>query len=164
MYQIYYKKGNEMIIGHLVPLNNKKEGREYKEWLQLIIEPPFMGRLSATMIMNENKKPNSNEPDFVFYENITKRGDKEKFNGKTFRSRIIGGAWKTISKDGKTEYLKASIDTPLVKDGKFSFSMFLSKPNANETSEDIFWLYDAVWNSYNPNKNNTSNYDSWEHQ
>ena len=148
-----------MTVGHIVFMNNKKEGSEYKEWLQLYIEPPFMGRISATMVENKNKKPNSKEPDFVFYENITKRGDREKFGGKAFRSRIIGQAWRSITKDRTVEFLTASIDTPLVQYGKFKFSLFEAKANVNETIDDVFWLYDAVWNPYNPNANN-NNYNN----
>lgn len=39
------------------------------------------------LVENRSKK-NVNEPDFHLYENITK-GDKEKFNGKTFKPRTI---------------------------------------------------------------------------
>ena len=91
------------------------------------------------------------------YENITKRGDKEKFNNKTFKPRSIGGIWRRTSKDGKTNFLAGSIDTPMVYGGKFNFSLFETKVPDNGKAEDYFWTYDAVWNPFKPNNNNNSN-------
>lgn len=145
-----------MTIGHIVQMTNKEEGENFKEWQQLIIEPPFMGRISATLFENKHKK-NVNEPDFILYENITKRGDKEKFNNKTFKPRSIGGIWRRTSKDGKTNFLAGSIDTPMVYGGKFNFSLFETKVPDNGKAEDYFWTYDAVWNPFKPNNNNNSN-------
>lgn len=145
-----------MTIGHIVQMTNKEEGENFKEWQQLIIEPPFMGRISATLFENKHKK-NVNEPDFILYENITKRGDKEKFNNKTFKPRSIGGIWRRTSKDGKTNFLAGSIDTPIVYGGKFNFSLFETKVPDNGKAEDYFWTYDAVWNPFKPNNNNNSN-------
>ncbi len=143
-----------MNIGHVVTITNKQEGADFKEWQQLIIEPPFMGRISATLVENRSKK-NVNEPDFHLYENITKRGDKEKFNGKTFKPRAIGAIWRRISKNGQTNFLAGSIDTPMVYGGKFNFSLFETKIPENANAEDYFWTYDVVWNPYK--KENTSN-------
>lgn len=145
-----------MTIGHIVQMTNKEEGENFKEWQQLIIEPPFMGRISATLFENKHKK-NVNEPDFILYENITKRGDKEKFNNKIFKPRSIGGIWRRTSKDGKTNFLAGSIDTPMVYGGKFNFSLFETKVPDNGKAEDYFWTYDAVWNPFKPNNNNNSN-------
>ena len=143
-----------MVIGHIVNLTNKQEGENFKEWQQLIREPPFMGRVSATLVANKNKK-NSNEPDFHLYENITKRGDKEKFNDKTFKPRAIGAIWRRVSKNGQTNFLAGSIDTPMVYGGKFNFSLFETKIPDNANADDYFWTYDAVWNPFK--KENTSN-------
>jgi|GEM_PF-1949433 len=148
-----------MTIGHIVKLTNKEKGDKYKEWLQLIIEPPFMGRLSATMFENKNKNKD-NEPDFFLYENISKRGDKDKFEGKTFKVRQIGAVWRRVSKDGKTNFLALSIDTPLVYGGRFNFSAFETKVPPETNAENYFWLYDCVWKPYKPSGNNSSFYTS----
>ena len=146
-----------MTIGHIVGMTNKKEGEEFREWQQLIIEIPFMGRISATLVENRNKK-NPNEPDFTLFENITKRGDKEKFNGKTFKPRSIGGIWRKISKDGRTNFLAGSIDTPIVYGGKFNFSAFETRIPENANVEDYFWSYDVAWNPYKKEQNSNNNY------
>jgi len=146
-----------MTIGHIVHLTNKESGEAYKEWLQLIIEPPFMGRLSATMFENKNKNKD-NEPDFFLYENITKRGDKDKLGGKTFKARQIGAVWRRVSKDGKTNFLAASIDTPLVYGGKFNFSAFESKAIDEANEQEHFCLYDCVWKPYKANNSSNNSY------
>jgi len=151
-----------MTIGHIVKLTNKEKGENYKEWLQLIIEPPFMGRLSTTMFENKNKNKD-NEPDFFLYENITKRGDKDKFGGFTFKARQIGAVWRRVSKDGKTNFLALSIDTPLVYGGKFNFSAFQSKAVDEAVEQEHFWLYDCVWKPYKANNNNSSYYNNGDY-
>lgn len=84
-----------MNIGHIIPMTNGESGENFKEWQQLIIEPVGMGRISATMVENRNKKKDT-EPDYILWENVTKRGDKEKFNGKTFKPRQIGEYGKKL--------------------------------------------------------------------
>lgn len=145
-----------MTIGHVVKLTNKEEGSDYREWQQLIIKPPFMERMSATLVENRSKK-NNNEPDFLLFENITQRGDKERFNGKTFNARQVGAVWRRVSRDGKTNFLAGSIDTPLVYGGRFNFSLFETKIPEGKNPEDYFWLYDAVWNPYTKTNNSYSN-------
>lgn len=148
-----------MLIGHLVPMNNGEQGEGFREWQQLIIEPVGMGRISATMVENRNKSK-ENEPDFILWENISKRGDKEKFGGKTFKPRQIGGIWRRTSRDRNTNFLAASIDTPLVYGGKFNFSLFATKVPEGQNPEDYFWTYDAIWSPYKKENNNSSNNSS----
>ncbi len=145
-----------MNIGYLVPMNNGKEGEEFKQWLQLIIQPVGMDRITCTFHKNQNKQ-NDKSPDYIMYESIQRRGDIEKF-GKPFRTRSIGTGFKKTSKDGETEFISCTIETPLVYGGKLYFSLFEAKPNEGEKQEDVFWLYDAVWQPYQ--KSNNSNYNS----
>lgn len=60
-----------MVIGHIVNLTNKQEGENFKEWQQLIIEPPFMGRISATLVANKNKKIQMNQI-FIYMKTLQK--------------------------------------------------------------------------------------------
>lgn len=60
-----------------------------------------------------------------------------------------------MSKNGQTNFLAGSIDTPMVYGGKFNFSLFETKIPDNAKAEDYFWTYDAVWNPFK--KENTSN-------
>lgn len=149
-----------MNIGHLVPMTNGEQGENFREWQQLIIEPVGMGRISATMVENKNKRKDT-EPDYILWENITKRGDKEKFNGKTFKPRQIGGVWKKIAGTSGISFLAASIDTPLLYGGKLSFSLFETKVPEGQNPEDYFWTYDAVWQPYKKdNANNNNRYSA----
>lgn len=146
-----------MNIGHIVLMNNGATGAEYKEWNQLIIEPVGMGRISATMVENKNKRK-ENEPDFILWENVTKRGDKEKFGGKTFKPRQIGGVWRKVASGSGMNFLAASIDTPLLYGGKLSFSLFETKVPEGQNPEDYFWSYDAVWQPFKKENNSNSRY------
>ena len=146
-----------MNIGHLVPMTNGEAGENFREWQQLIIEPVGMGRISATMVENKNKRK-ENEPDFILWENVTKRGDKEKFNGKTFKPRQIGGVWKKVASGSGISFLAASIDTPLLYGGKLSFSLFETKVPEGQNPEDYFWSYDAVWTPFKKENNNNNRY------
>lgn len=144
-----------MTIGHLVPMNNGKEGDELKRWLQLIVQPVGMSRISCTFYENKNKQ-NDKAPDYILYESIQRKGDLEKFGGKPFRTRSIGGGYKKTSSSG-FDYISCSLETPLVYGGKINFSLFPAKPYENESPEDVFWLYDAVWQPYKKQNNNNYN-------
>ena len=146
-----------MNIGHIVPMTNGESGENFREWVQLIIEPVGMGRISATMVENKNKRKDT-EPDFILWENVTKRGDKEKFGGKTFKPRQIGGVWRKVASGSGMNFLAASIDTPLLYGGKLSFSLFETKVPEGQNPEDYFWSYDAVWQPFKKENNNNNRY------
>lgn len=149
-----------MLIGHIVLMVNKNDKGEIIQYQQLVLEILGLNRISVTLFENKNKK-NENEPDFTLYQNITKKGDKEKFAGKSFKPRTIGGLWRRVSKDGKTNFLAGSIESPLFENGKMHFSCFETKIPENANAEDYFWTYDVVWNPIK--KDSSTSYNNYDY-
>lgn len=61
--------------------------------------------------------------------------------------QIIGGIWNAVSNDGKTNYFRGHIETPLVAGGRVYLALFTPKePNG--------LMFEATWSA--PKKNNNS--------
>ena len=75
------------------------------------------------------------------------------FKNQTFKAqdgkeiKFIGGIWNAVSNDGKTNYFRGHIETPLVAGGRVYLALFSPKePNG--------LMFEATWSA--PKRNNSS--------
>ena len=137
-----------MNIGYVKHKTNGMTGAERKEWFELGIRPPFMESATFSMHKNNDKK-NSNEPDYTIWTNYNRKGE-------SFRGVKVGGLWRKVQKDGKTQYFTGVIESPAFATGKLNITLFETKVFENEKAADIDWIYDVNWQPYQGNQNSNS--------
>lgn len=137
-----------MNIGYVKHKTNGMTGAERKEWFELGIRPPFMESATFSMHKNNDKK-NSNEPDYTIWTNYNRKGE-------SFRGVKVGGLWRKVQKDGKTQYFTGVIESPAFATGKLNITLFETKVFENEKAADIDWIYDVNWQPYQGNSNSSS--------
>lgn len=113
-----------------------------KEYLEMIIDLPFVGRDNFTISVNK-KKDSDNKPDYNIYRSFNRKGEK-------YRGQKVGSIWNKLSDTG-IPYKNGHIEMPLFENGRMSISIFESKPMEHETQEQITWTHDVIWTPYRPN-------------
>ena len=131
-----------MNVGYFKHKTVKDQNGVEQKFIGGMINIPFMRPIECSLIITPPEELAGNQKAPIYKIALYKP------KGWEVSRQIIGGIWSAVSKDGKVNYFKGHIETPLVAGGRVYIALF-------EPKEDNGLMFEVTWSAP---KSNTSAY------
>ena len=131
-----------MNVGYFKHKTVKDQNGAEQKFIGGMINIQFMGAVKCSLVVTSEEEVAGNQKAPIY------KIAQYKPKGWEGSRQFIGGIWSAVSKDGKVNYFKGHIETPLVAGGRVYIALF-------EPKEDNGLLFEVTWSAP---KSNTSAY------